>query len=102
MANTPFYLPNCGLTHIKGTIRQQGSNTPIRGITVRVWFDGAAVDEIYSNPSDTNGEWDVVLADYAWVSQILIKILESNLDQASHWKKQRRCIPNKPFVCRVL
>jgi hypothetical protein len=61
-----FYLPNCGLTQIKGTIRDARTNAPVNGVTVRVWYDGAAPDMTYSLPSGTDptrgpGEWDVVL-----------------------------------------
>ena len=72
-ANAPSYLPNCGLTHIKGTIRDQASNTPIGGITVRVWSDDTTVDGFH--PSDTNGEWDVVLADYARAGRWHIQVV---------------------------
>ncbi|MGH2543058.1 MAG: proprotein convertase P-domain-containing protein, partial [Ardenticatenaceae bacterium] len=61
-----FFLPNCGLTQIKGTIRDARTNAPVNGVTVRVWYDGAAPDEIYSLPTGADptrgaGEWDVVL-----------------------------------------
>ena len=78
-ANAPSYLPNCGLTQIKGTIREQASNNPINGVTVRVWFDGAPADQFYSNPSGSDGkpagEWDVVLDNHAkegkWYVQVV-------------------------------
>jgi subtilisin-like proprotein convertase family protein len=63
---TPVYLPNCGLTQVKGTIRDARTNATLNGVTVRVWYDGAPDDEFYSLPSGTDptkggGEWDVVL-----------------------------------------
>ncbi len=55
--NGVSYLPNCGLTQIKGRIvNPDGAGRA--GVTVRVSSgDFAAV----SNPSDGNGNWDVVL-----------------------------------------
>lgn len=63
---TPVYLPNCGLTQVKGTIRDARTNATLNGVTVRVWWDGAPDNEVYSLPSGTDptkggGEWDVVL-----------------------------------------
>jgi len=61
-------LPNCGLTQIKGTVKDE-QGRPLNGVTVRVWWDGAGPDQVYSLPSGTDprqpaGYWDVVLAPY--------------------------------------
>ncbi len=50
---TPTYLPNCGTTQVKGTIRDLGNGAPINGAYVRVWWDSAEPDQFYSNPSGT-------------------------------------------------
>ena len=60
-----FYLPNCGLTQAKGYIKS-ATGVPINGIVVRVWWDGAAANQVYSFPSGSYanlepGYWDVVL-----------------------------------------
>lgn len=63
---TPTFLPNCGVTQIKGTIRDAGNGAPVNGAVVRVWWDGAGPDQQYSRPSGSDpslgrGGWDVVL-----------------------------------------
>lgn len=64
-AEQPFYLPNCGVTMVRGTVKTQ-TGQPLNGVTVRVWWDGAGPEQAYSRPSGTdptkpNGYWDVVL-----------------------------------------
>lgn len=64
-AEQPVYLPNCGVTMVKGTVKTQ-TGQPLNGVTVRVWWDGAGPQQAYSRPSGTdptqpNGYWDVVL-----------------------------------------
>lgn len=75
-----FYQPNCGLTQVKGTIRDS-SGGAVNGVTVRVWFDGAQPDQFYSRPSGTDptrgaGEWDVVLANYPKAGRWYVAVVD--------------------------
>lgn len=77
---TPVYLPNCDLTQIKGTIRDARTNATLNGVTVRVWWDGAPDNEVYSLPSGTDptkggGEWDVVLDGYPKAGRWYIQVV---------------------------
>nr|MBA3532961.1 proprotein convertase P-domain-containing protein [Ardenticatenales bacterium] len=77
-----FYQPNCGLTQIKGTVRDSGG-TAVNGVTIRVWYDGAQPNEIYSLPSGGDikrgpGEWDVVLANYPKPGTWYIAVVDRN------------------------
>ncbi len=63
---TTTYLPNCGTTQVKGTIRDLGNGAPINGAHVRVWWDNAGPNDTYSRPSGSDaslgpGGYDVVL-----------------------------------------
>jgi subtilisin-like proprotein convertase family protein len=58
---------------------QTENGAPLNGVQVRVWWDGARDDQVYSLPSGTDptkpsGYWDVVLDDHAkegrWYAQI--------------------------------
>lgn len=80
-ALAPFYLPNCGLTQIKGTVRDATTNQPLNGITVRVWWDGAPPGTVYSlptgqDPSRGPGEWDVVLANFPKAGQWYVAVVD--------------------------
>lgn len=80
-ALSPFYLPNCGLTQIKGTIRDSRTNAPLNDVTVRVWYDGAPDNEFYSLPSGRDptrgaGEWDVVLNNHPVAGQWYVQIVD--------------------------
>jgi subtilisin-like proprotein convertase family protein/tetratricopeptide (TPR) repeat protein len=66
IAHSPVFLPNCGLTQIRGTVWDGAPNRPLNGVTVRVWWDGAAPTQVLSLPTGQDptkgpGEWDVVL-----------------------------------------
>ncbi len=87
---TPVYLPNCRLTQVKGTIRDARTNATLNGVTVRVWWDGAPDNEVYSLPSGTDptkggGEWDVVLDNYPkpgrWYVQVVDRATGAPLSQ---------------------
>ncbi|MGB0386970.1 MAG: family 10 glycosylhydrolase [Ardenticatenaceae bacterium] len=86
IALSPSYLPNCGLTQIKGTIRDQVSNSLINGVTVRVWFDGASEDQFSSNPSGSQGqpagEWNVVLDNRAKKGEWYVQIVDGETTAA--------------------
>lgn len=79
-AEDPFYLPNCGLTMVRGMIKTE-TGQPLNGVTVRVWWDGAGPEQVYSRPSGTdptkpNGYWDVVLASGPKVGKWYVTVVD--------------------------
>lgn len=78
-ASYPFFRPNCALTQVFGQVQTE-NGTPLNGIPVRVWWDGARDDQVYSLPSGEDptkpaGYWDVVLDNKPkqgrWYAQII-------------------------------
>jgi len=62
------YLPNCGLTSIQGYIKDERGR-PMKGVRVKVWWDGAPADLPLSKASGTDptkpsGYYDYTLAPY--------------------------------------
>lgn len=87
---SPVFLPNCQLTQIKGTIRDARTNATLNGVTVRVWWDGAPDNAVYSLPSGSDptkggGEWDVVLDGFpkpgTWYVQVVNRTTGAPLSQ---------------------
>lgn len=79
-AREPVFLPNCGITMIKGMVETEDGQ-PLNGVTVRVWWDGAGPQQVYSLPSGTdptkpNGYWDVVLASGPKVGKWYVNVVD--------------------------
>ncbi len=77
-----FYLPNCGVTLVRGTIYDDDQRTTLNDVTVRVWYDGADPDSGYSNPSgryngtQPSGYYDVLLADHPKAGKWYVAVVD--------------------------
>lgn len=85
-ASQRFYLPNCNLTQVKGVIWDGESNSRLNGVTVRVWYDGAAFHEFYSptsgSPPRKPGEWEITLATYPKAGKWYVQVVDRETGEA--------------------
>jgi hypothetical protein len=54
-------FPNCGLTYVRGVVRDSGGN-PIDGISVRTWNDWGNENVIGSGTGRGGGYWDRIIS----------------------------------------
>jgi len=79
------YLPNCGLTSIQGYVKDD-KGRPMKGVRVKVWWDGAPADlplakASGTDPTKPSGYYDYTLASYPKKGQWYVEVF----DEARGW-----------------